>query len=377
MKYIFAVLLGIVGIGLSGNSQSFRIAIKNSSTVVLYSSIVQDYGSDAGGDKSISPGQTGNYSFDCGVLTGAEGTLSFNPPNDLQNQLSIHVDNPMIGKAWYFISPFHSQAFNIVVTSFIKSGHTPTLTAEITGGNGIQIKPIPVVLNAKGTLSGTIYWDKRDIAGPVQYPYAQVFTAKLYAPTQFIESNQNITFEKPGTYEGKNGYFIGQKQAGSISYTVQPAGDPNYMEVKYKITGVPTDVPLDFDLQTDYNKSRWTAGPQKPSPGNNYSFLVGTFQLGNNSSLKMNNDELLLDGIDFKCEGEWVQVDDKGNIIGGSPMVNKIETRKTAPVLPGNGMLVSVKTNSNQVMQVPGMQNKTQQVQVQKVRTAGAVKIRQ
>jgi hypothetical protein len=379
-KFSFtAWLLVFICASTISSAQSFELYIKNSSSVILYTSNVQDHGTDAGGDQSIAVGQTGHYSFSCGVLTGAEGTLFLNPPNDLQNQVSVHIDNPMVGKSWYFISPFHSLAFNMTATSFNKSGPTPVLTVEVTGGSGIQVKPIAVVLNAKGIISGTLYWDKRNVQGPVAYPYQQVFTSKLYAPTQFIESSKNITFEKVGTYQGKSGYFVGQKSIGNVSYTLQQSANPDYIEVKYKITGVPTEVPLDFDLQTDYNKSSWIAGPQKPKPGTDFTFVVGSFPTTSKSVVTLNNDELQIDGIDFICEGDWLQVDANGKIIGGSPMVNKIANRKEAPVLPYGSLTanLAIKTSSNQMIQAPGIQNQTQQVQVQKVRAAGAVKIRQ
>lgn len=381
MKKIIIGSLTIFMSVLSVMAQGFDIVVKNSSSVILYTSHVQDWGLDAGGDKNVPVGQTGNYSFSCGTLTGAEGTLFLNPPNNTTDQVSVHVDNPLIGKSWYFISPFHSQAFNIKATGFTtaqNTGGSCVLNVEVTGGSGIQVKPIPIVLNAKGTISGTVYWNKKDIQGPVKYPYSNVFSAKLYAPTQFIESTQGLTLEKSGTYQGKQGYFTGQKLTGNVSYTLQQSANPDYVEVKYKITGVPTEVPLDFDLQTDYNKSAWTAGPQKPSPGAEYTFIVGTFPLTGKSSVTLNNDELLVDGIDFTCEGDWMKVDANGKIIDGGTMVNKIANRKTAPVLPYGFLTASlaIRTSSNQVMQAPAIQNNTQQIQVQKVRT-GAVKVRQ
>ena len=137
-----------------------------------------------------------------------------------------------------------------------------------------------------------------------------------------------------GHYNGNAGYFQGKKLVGNVTYETAASLDPNYIEVRYTITGVPTEVPVEMDVTTDYSTSKWIAGSQKPKPGDDYIFAVGTFPNTSKSIMTIDNDLLQMAGVDFNCEGDWVKLDGNGNIIGGGDMVNKIASRKSNPVLP-------------------------------------------
>lgn len=380
-KIIFLFFILQTGLCNFCMAQSFTIIVKNSSAFVLYLDHTLYHGADAAVPPSIGIGETKTIEFSAGFFEGSEGLLYLYPPGTKTLPFAvIHADNPLVGESTYDFS-FTSSPFKLHDEGFDKQPYNNTLTVEITGGSGASIKPIDVPLNSKGIITGTIYWNKKDIAGPNVFPYGKAFTAKIASPTQFIENTNGLTFEKGGIYQGKKGYFVGQKPVGNISYTIQNSSNPDYIEVKYKISGVPTDLPLDFDLRTDYKKATWISGVQKPQPpGDNHSFIVGTFPFTNKFAVTVTDDELQLDGIDFTCEGDWLEIDANGKIVGNSIMVNKIAARKTNPVLPGSGMLIASKTEINSSKRMilnPAIQNNSKNMQIQRVKTINEIKIKQ
>ena len=187
---------------------------------------------------------------------------------------------------------------------------------------------------------------------------------------QFFESDNIPVFSVGGTYNGKKGYYDGQKPVGNISYQLVNSMNPDYMEINYAVTDLPTEIPVFIDIQTDNSLSKWNPGPAKLNPPDqSYFFIVGTFPAFTNSNIAISNDYVTRSGIDFNCDGDWLKVDANGNIVGGGGMVNKIAVRKTAPVLPGGiltaitvtkvantGMMepAAIKTNQVQNKQLPG-----------------------
>jgi hypothetical protein len=253
------------------------------------------------------------------------------------------------------------------------------LDVEITDLSYVK-GPVNVALNNNGVIKGSILWDKNNISSPEINPYGDAFAFRVMAPTQFIESAGPFTLERTGSYNNMNGYFQGLKQVGTVSYETVASFNPNYVEIRYTVSGVPTGVPLELDITTSFDKSKWIAGPQKPKPADDYLFVVGTFAATDKSTVTIDNNMYQLNAIDFSCDGDWFKVDPNGNLTGGGAMVNKIAARKNNPVLPGNGMIaVKSAAQTNTMIAAPGVQNKSQSTQVQKVRTvgAGAIKIKQ
>lgn len=328
----------------------------------------------------ISADQTITLYFNPNPFTGVEGYLSIFPLNQPNEKTDIYYDNPFIGTATYQVwssKLLHCKPLKWEILN--NKGGDGELSVEIINPGSMYGKPITVTYNGNATIRGSLFWNLNDIQSPESNPFGNAFVFKVLAPTQFVESNGPFTIERTGSYNGKNGFFQGGKEVGTVTYETIPSFNPNYAEVRYTITGIPSGIPLELDVVTDYAKSKWIAGPQKPKPGDEYVFAVGTFPSTAKTSITIDNNLAQINGADFSCDGEWLKLDANGSIVGGGAMVNKIAARKSNPVLPGNGMiaLTKVETQSGQLMQAPAQQNKAQTMQVQKVRTVGAVKIRQ
>jgi hypothetical protein len=380
MKNIMTIMLCIFLFSTVSVGQEFVAKIKNSTGKDLAYGVDIDHGTGPL-PGVIKKGTTTRLTFSPNVLTGVEGNIFVLPAGEDYNRVIIYYDNPFIGTATYDVT---SSNYNLqgkpLKWSLTSKGQTAELEVEITD-NTYSKGPVAIALNSNGAITGSILWNKNDITAPDIFPYGDAFTCSVLAPTQFVESNGPFTLEKAGMYNGTAGYFQGVKKVGAVTYETLQSFNPNYVEIRYTITGVPTGVPLDMDIVTRYDKTKWTAGPLKPRPADDYVFVVGTFSSPNKSSIMIDNNLYQLKGLDFSCEGDWLKVDGNGGIVGGGgDMVNKIESRKSSVVLPGNGTFVMTKTatSSNQMIASP-VQNKTQNTQVQKVRTvgAGAVKIKQ
>lgn len=374
MQIILGALLlpGIV------KAQSLTIVVKNSSAANL--SCKTQYIHGQGFEFTyVAKGASASALYiptAISLCTGVEGLLVLTPDNDPTAAVSIYYDNPYIGKSSYSLNNSFVTNHTLAFTNVTWNSDAHVLSVEIVSANAakaIQVTPIVPVKN--GIVKGMILWNKKDILAPEAYPYGKAFSFHVMAPTQFVESNGPFTFERTGSYGGKNGYFQGYQSVGEATYTTTASYDPDYVEVHYTVTGVPTSLPLDIDVVTDYDKSRWTAGPQKPQPGNEYTFLVGTFPNTSKSAVTIENNAPVLGGVDFSCEGDWVKLDANGNIIGGGSFANKIASRKSMPVLPvaflSNGAATratSVMTAQPAATQTNQVQNKQVQGAVQKVR---------
>ncbi|MEO5942754.1 MAG: hypothetical protein ABIP30_12610 [Ferruginibacter sp.] len=316
------------------NAQNLILHIKNNSHMDLTYGCKIEHGLSGMLPGQIDNGQIKDMYFNPDILTGVEGLLSIFPMNQQNERIDIYYDNPLIGTGTYSI-----WSSNLLTCKPLKwditvnSGRDCELTVEITNPTSTYGKPVPVVLNGNGTVKGSVFWEKNIIQSPETYPYGKAFTFKVLAPTQFIESNGPFTLEKAGIYNGKQGYYQGNKETGTVNYETIQTLNPNIVEVRYTITGVPTDVPIEMDVTTDYTKSKWLAGPQKIKPADDYVFVVGTFPGNNKTTITINNNFSILNGVDFNCDGDWLKVDTDGKITGGGAMVNKIAARKTFPVL--------------------------------------------
>ncbi len=378
MKQVLTLLCTFLFTGMV-SSQNSHVQVKNNTHMDLMYGFEVLHGLTAGLPGIIKDGQVMDFYFNPGILSGSEGYINIYPLNQQNNRAIIYYDNPFIGQAIYSTISSNLLLCKTTKWDIINNGNDCELTVEITNPGSNYGKPVSIVTNNNATIKGSVTWNINDIQGPETNPYGNAFIFSVKAPTAFIESNGPFLLEKAGTYNGKNGYFEAFKEAGSATYeTVN--NNNGTVEIKYTITGVPSGVPLQLDVITDYTKSKWAAGLQKPKPANDYVFIVGTFPSGQTNSITINNNPPQIGGVDFTCDGEWRQVDANGNLTGAAGnMVNKIAGRKNNAVLPGNGMIAFAKTEtqSNQLIQAPAAQNKTQQVQVQKVRTVGAIKIKQ
>lgn len=379
MKKIPVLLLCSFILPLLVSAQSFTIHIKNSAHIdLIYSYDVQH------GQSGMLPGQlpadqSVTLYFSPNPLTGVEGMLNIYPLNQPGERTYIYYDNPLIGTATYQVwssNLLHCKPLKWGVLN--NTGSDGELSVEITNPGSMYGKPVPVALSGNATIRGSVFWNLNDIQSPESNPFGNAFEFRAMAPTQFVESTGPFTIEKTGSYNGKNGFFQGAKQVGTVTFETVPSFNPNYAEIRYTITGVPSGIPLELDVVTDYTKSKWIAGPMKPKPADDYVFVVGTFPSTIKTTITIDNNLSQINGVDFSCDGDWFKLDANGKLTGGGAMVNKIAARKNSPVLPGNGMITVTRTDmqSNQVIQAPA-QNKAQTMQVQKVKTAGAVKIRQ
>lgn len=363
----------------TAQAQSFNLHIKNNAHIDLMYGFDIDHGAKGMMPGLINMDQTVDISFNPNPFTGVEGYFHIYPANQPDQKVTVYYNNPIIGTGTYTLWSSPLLQNKAIKWQSINSGTDYELTIEISNPNSSYGKPVPVALNSNGNIKGTILWDKKNILYPETNPFGNAFSFKVLAPAQFIESNGPFTLEKTGTYNGKKGFFEGSVQTGNISYETVQSLNPDFVEIKYTISGVPTDVPLQMDIIADQSKTKWISGSQKPKPGENYYFLVGTFSTGNAIKLTVENKINELSAVDFTCEGDWVEIDGNGNLTNLGSMINKIATRKNIPVLPANKMIISTNTltASGQMIQAPAMQNKTQQVQVQKVSTGSAVRIRQ
>lgn len=362
-----------------GYAQNFILHIRNNAHMDLtYGYNVQH------GQSGMLPGQIPadkevTLYMNPDVLTGVEGMISIFPTGQPHEKADIYYDNPLIGTATYQVwssNLLHCKPVKWEILN--KKGGDGELSVEITNPGTMYGKPIAVAYNTSATIRGSVFWNLNDIQSPEINPFGNAFTISVIAPTQFVESNGPFSLEKTGSYNGKSGFFQGAKQVGTVTVEMVSSFNPNYAELRYTVTGVPTGLPLELDVVTDYSKSKWIAGPQKPKPGEDYVFVVGTFPSTAKSTVTIDNNLAQINGADFSCEGDWCKLDANGNFTGGDNMVNRIASRKSSPVLPGNGMVMIARneTQAGQLIQAPA-QNKTQTMQVQKIRTAGAVKIRQ
>ena len=380
MKKLVIILLITAGTAATGSAQNSVVHIRNNAHRDIMYGFTIEHGLQGTLPGLIHDGQVIDLYFNPNVLTGTEGYINLYPPEQPGMRAQIYYDNPLIGSATYALIPSDILQCKPLKWELINSGRDCELTVELVDPASMYGKPVPVTLNNKATITGSIFWNLNDIISPVVNPYGQAFRVRLTAPTHFVESKGPFTLEKTGIYDGKNGFFQGTMQTGSLSWQTVSSFNPGFAEIRYSITGVPTGVPLELDVTTDLSQSNWYPGPQKPRPGDNYYFLVGTFPSSFKSTITIDNNISKLNGADFSCEGDWVKLDENGNISGGGNMVNKIAARRSGRVLPGDGAIsigAMTGVQSNQQLQLPGSQSKTQQVQVQKVRTAGAVKIRQ
>lgn len=378
MKKYIALLLLLFQISGNTYAQYFGIHIINHSGMDLIYSVAVDHG------QVVQPGQINNgvkwdWYFNPNPATGVEGFIKLFPYGKPYEQVQIYYVNPFIGQGTYSVISANSLICKPLKWSIINNGSSCELEVEMLEPNSMYGKPIPVALNNNGVIKGSVFWNSNEIQAPELSPFGYAFSCKAVVPVTFTESNGPFSLEKTGTYNGKKGYFEGSQQVGTVTFETVPSANNGLIELKYTITGVPVDLPVEMDITTDYSKSKWIAGPQKQKPGNDYLFIVGTFPNTSNTSVTVNNNVTEMKGVDFTCEGDWLKFDQNGNIVGGGNIVNKITGRKTNPVLPGNGMIMITKTQaqSNQMIQAPVMQNKTQSNQVQKIKTGGVIKIKQ
>lgn len=379
MKKMIIIFLFLFQISGNTYAQNFGIHIKNNSGMDLIYSVAVDHG------QVVQPGQINNgftwdNYFNPNPVTGVEGHIKIFPFGKAYDQVDIYYINPFIGQGTYSVSSSNSLICKPLKWSILDNGNSCELEVEMLEPNSMFGKPVPVTLNNNGVIKGSIFWNANEIQSPELSPFGYAFSCKAIAPVTFTESNGPFTLEKTGTYNGKKGYFEGSEQVGTVTFETVPSSNNGIIELKYTISAVPVDLPVTMDITTDYSKSKWIAGPQKPKPGEDYLFIVGTFPNTSNTSVIVNNNVSEMKGVDFNCEGDWLKFDQNGNIVGGGTLINKITNRKNAPVLPGSGMINAVvksAVESNQMIQAPAVQNKTQQTQVQKIRTTGAVKIKQ
>jgi len=376
MKKIFPLVLLIIGINATAVAQNFILHIKNNAHMELTytNSLMHGIGELPPG--LIAKDQLLDLYFNPGILTGAEGYLFIFPTGQPSDRLTVYYDNPFIGTGTY--SAGSSNTLNAKAMKWdisVNNGNDCELSIEITNPGSNYGKPVPVSLNTSGIIKGSVLWDKNNILAPEISPYGSAFNFKLMAPTQFVESNGPFTLEKAGTYNGKQGYFQGNKETGTVTYETAASYNPNVVEIKYTITGVPVDVPLELDITADLNKSKWLAGPQKTKPAEDYVFVVGAFPAVTKSNITVNNGLAQLNGVDFTCDGDWLKLDANGKITGGGAMVNKIAARKSAGVLPGN--MIALNNNkitgngSNSMLQVKAAtQNNQAPVQAKQVQGA-------
>lgn len=377
MKKILLLLLTALGITAPVFAQNFILHIKNNAHMDLM------YGNDMQhGMGTLPPGQIGkdqtiDLYFNPGILTGVEGYLHIFPQGQPGQKADIYYDNPLIGTGTY--SVWSSQVLTCKPVKWAilsNKGADCELTVDISAPGSSFGKAIPVSLNTNGVIKGSLLWDKNNITAPETTPFGNAFVFRITAPAQFVESNGPFTLEKTGTYNGKQGYFQGNKETGTVTYETVQSFNPNFIEIRYTITGVPTDVPVEMDITADLQKTKWIAGPQKTRPGEDYVFVVGTFPEVNKSGIIVNNGLTQLNGVDFVCDGDWLKMDADGKIIGGGAMVNKIAARKSGTVLP-NSMLTSATATKTGAAGTSMMQAKTasqnNQSPVQAKQVQGAV----
>lgn len=380
MKKIILLLSSALFITGIARSQNFILHIKNNAHIDLLYSFDIQHGAPGYLAGQVGDGQTKDLYMNPEVLSGVEGYIHIYPANQPAEKVSVYYDNPLIGTGTYTVwsssmlvcKPTKWQILNNV-------GADCELNIEISNPGSSYGKPVAVALNNNGIIKGSIFWDKNNIQSPDVNPFGNAFTCKVLAPTQFIESNGPFTLEKTGTYNGKKGYFQGSKETGTVTYETVQAFNPNMVEIRYTITGVPTDVPLDLDVVTDQGKSKWIAGPQKVKPSGEYVFVVGTFPATGKNSFTVNNGVPQLNGIDFSCDGDWLKLSDDGKITGGGAMVNKIAARRSSPVLP-SAMLTSKLSSSAGNASASMLQTKatsaTNQTQIKQVQQGAVQKIR-
>ncbi|MBS1511924.1 MAG: hypothetical protein JST86_13840 [Bacteroidetes bacterium] len=382
MKKIFSLLLVAISIGTAIQAQNFILHIKNNAHMDLMYGNDVEYGLGVLPPGQIAKDQTLDLYFNPNVLTGVEGYLHIFPLGQPEQKTDIYYDNPLIGTGTYSVWSSSVLLCKPVKWAILSNtGADCELTVEIYNpGSGFG-KAIPVALNKSGVIKGSVLWDKNNITSPETTPFGNAFVFKVTAPTQFVESNGPFILEKAGTYNGKQGYFQGNKPTGTVSYETVQSFNPNYVEIRYTITGIPTDVPVEMDITTDLQKAKWIAGPQKIKPGEDYVFVVGAFPEVNKSNLTINNGLAQLNGVDFACDGDWMKIDADGKIIGGGAMVNKIAARKSVAVLPNstialNSAAKTSATGSSMVQVKAAAQNAQAPIQAKQIQGAAAQKIR-
>ena len=374
MKKIVLLLSSALFITGIARSQNFILHIKNNAHLDLMYSFDIQHGMTGYLSGQIADGQSKDLYMNPGVLSGVEGYIHLYPVNQPYEKVSVYYDNPLIGTGTYTVWSSNMLVCKPTKWQILNNmGADCELNIEISNPGSSYGKPIAVALNTNGVIKGSIFWDKNNIQSPEANPYGNAFTCKVLAPTQFIESNGPFTLENTGTYNGKKGYFQGSKETGTVTYETVQAFNPNMVEIRYSITGVPTDVPLDLDIIADHLKSKWTAGPQKTKPGDEYVFVVGTFPATGKNSFIVNNGVPQLNGIDFSCDGDWLKLNNDGKITGGGNMVNRIAARRSSPVLPSSMLASKLNTGtvnaSNSMMQAKTA-NQTNQVQTKQVQGA-------
>ena len=373
MKKLFLFLL-ITLVYYKINAQVFSITIHNKTQVAFNLEDWQLNHGDKGASLvpgAIEPNDVVKCRFSPNFGTGVEGTLKFRPVNNNPNALlSVYYDNPFIGDAGY--NAYIGSPFILRIISWKKDYHF--LELEIGYAKSDNSVEEGITYSKTGIISGTIYWKKSDIDHPQTFPYYKAFEMKAYAPNRFGKSGAYTAGTK-GKYNGVDGTFLGSDSVGRISYTIDNS-DAEYDKIKYTATEMPVEVPVQFDIITNYDHYKWIPGVDKKTPPDNKSFfVVGTFPISNKAVYTLDNSVLRADGIDFTCEGDWVKPETNGDPTSSIDFQNKIQNRINSVTLPG-GILTAarVNTKSNQMIQAPAVQNKAQQVQVQKVKTAGNVR---
>jgi len=364
----------------AADAQNFILHIKNSAHTELTYSFDIDHGMKGMLPGTIAADEEKTIYFNPDVLTGVEGYVRIYPTGQPGDRADIYYDNPLIGTATYAIWSSPSLHIKPLKWEVLQNkGGDGELFVELTSPGSQYGKAIAISYNSSCTVRGSVFWNQGDIQGPLVSPAYNAFTFRVLAPSQFVESNGPFTLEKTGTYNGKKGFFQGSKQVGTVQVEAVPSFNPNYVELRYTISGVPSGIPLELDVVTDNRSAGWQSGPNKPKPGDDYVFVVGTFPSTVKTAITIDPNLAQLNGADFSCEGDWVKLDGNGALTGGGTMVNKIAARKSSVVLPGNGAIVlnQATLQASPAAQPAAQQNKAQTMQVQKVRTAGAVKIRQ
>lgn len=318
----------------------------------------------------FKPGDVNVCHFVSSLYTGVEGTLKFFCKG-LADRIIIHYDNPLIGKSSYDFTVRAPFTGNVV--SWDHDKHI--LNVEITEMQP-SVAPIDLSYDTRGVISGTVFWEKGNIKGPEIFPAYKPFEMKAYAPTQFLPGASAGAGIK-GIYQNKQGLFTGSAPAGSIFYTIDSM-DASYYKISYTVSNIPVGVPLQFDITVNMDVAKWLPGVNKINrPDSSYFFVVGTFPATSGATISLSGNFLTAKGVDFQCEGDWLKVDENGNVITGNAFANKIQNRKNAVVLPAEMLAVSATgINAVQAIQAPGLQNSNQNKQTQKVRTQQTIRVR-
>ena len=193
MKKLFCLLLATIFFVSKNIAQEFTIVVTNNTNLDFDSKTLFDHGT------GFIPNFLGRNATETfryapsapSFCTGVQGHLIFSPTGNQNESMAIYYDNPFIGSSSY--SLWSSSLFSLKVTDWNVGAHL--LNVEISGGEGIQnpVKPpVPVSLNTKGIIKGTIYWNKNEIQSPDTYPYGKAFSFKGSRPDTVYPKRRSI-----------------------------------------------------------------------------------------------------------------------------------------------------------------------------------------